>query len=399
MLSPPRIKTIRAANEIVKLRWLDFRSDEHTKGESRMISRMVSIASPINNIPGSPRRARFHHSRNIGATVAAIWFAAMLGPAAAQECKNRGDLDAIYCDQNKDLLADPPADPTKRKNPSSLLMSYTPQEDAQAYEKLWQPFVDHMSQCSGKKARFFQVHSPAATVEAIRSGRITLSTLSSGDTPFAVNIAGAVPYAIRGDAKGPTGYHLVVIVKQSSPFKSLKDLIGKRVAHAAPSSNSGNLAPRALFPAEGLVPDKDYKVLYSGKHDSSIAGVQSGDYDAAAIADDVLDRMIQRGIVKPDELRVIYRSQPFPNGSMVMTHDLTADLQQKITDCTMSFKFTPELIKAFQGADRFWPLNYQKDFALVRKVAEASGESFNRAAYDKRVAREADAAKTAGAKK
>lgn len=320
-----------------------------------------------------------------------------VGVASAQTCTNRGDLDEIYCDQNKDLLADLPIDPAKRKNPSTILMSYTPQEDAQAYERLWQPYVNHMSQCTGKKTRFFQVHAPAATVEAIRSGRITLSTLSSGDTPFAVNIAGAQPFAIRGDANGPTGYHLVVVVKKNSPFKSLKDLAGKRVAHAAPSSNSGNLAPRALFPAEGLVPDKDYKVLYSGKHDSSIAGVQSGDYDAAAIADDVLDRMMQRGIVKPDELRIIYRSKPFPNGSMVMAHDLVPELQKKLTDCTMSFKFTPDLIKAFQGADRFWPLNYQKDFELVRKVAEASGESFNRAAYDKRMAREAEAAKSQSA--
>lgn len=319
--------------------------------------------------------------------------------AGQQACAYRGDLDENYCDQNRDLVADAPTDPAKRKNPSTLLMSYTPQEDAQAYERLWQPFVEHMSTCSGKKTRFFQVHSPAATVEAMRSGRINLSTLSTGDTPFAVNIAGAVPYAIRGDAKGPTGYRLVVIVRNSSPIKTLKDLAGKRVAHAAPSSNSGNLAPRALFAAEGVVPDKDYKVLYSGKHDNSISGVQSGDYDAAAIADDVLDRMIQRGIVKPEELRVVYQSKPFPNGSMVMSHDLNADLQKKIVDCTIKFKFTPELIKAFQGANRFWPLNYQKDYELVRQVAESSGESFNRAAYDKRVAREAEAAKTQSGKK
>jgi len=350
----------------------------------------------VQNGPMRPPRTKM---LRLPALVSIALLAVSLSATAQPTCPHRGDLDVVYCDQNRNLVADAPADPAKRKNPSTLLMSYTPQEDAQAYERLWQPFVAHMSTCSGKKTRFFQVHSPAATVEAMRSGRINLSTLSTGDTPFAVNIAGAVPYAIRGDARGPTGYRLVVIVKNNSPIKNLKDLVGKRVAHAAPSSNSGNLAPRALFPAEGVVPDKDYKVLYSGKHDNSISGVQSGDYDAAAVADDVLDRMIQRGIVKLDELRVVYRSKPFPNGSMVMSHDLNADLQKKIVDCTINFKFTPELIKAFQGADRFWPLDYQKDYALVRNVAESSGESFNRAAYDKRIAREAEAAKTQSGKK
>jgi phosphonate transport system substrate-binding protein len=45
--------------------------------------------------------------------------------------------------------------------------------------------------------------------------------------------------------------------------------------------------------------------------------------------------------------------------------------------------------KAFDGADRFFPVTYEKDWAIVRQVAEAGGEKFNRAAYD----REAEKAK------
>ena len=55
------------------------------------------------------------------------------------------------------------------------------------------------------------------------------------------------------------------------------------------------MAPVALFPKEGLTPDKDYKVIFSGKHDQSVMGVNSGDYDAAAVASDVFKRMVERG--------------------------------------------------------------------------------------------------------
>ncbi len=331
--------------------------------------------------------------KNISSLVAAapvvISLLLLTGNADAQECKSRGDLDALYCDEDGNMTADAPTNPKKLKNPAALMLSYSPQEDSVVYEKLWTPFVDHMKSCTGKPVRFLPVYSSAATVEALRSGRIQLSLLSAGDTPFAVNIGGAVPIAIHGTAKdGIAAYHLIVVVKKDSPFKTLADLKGKRVAHVSPSSNSGNLAPRALFPKEGLVPDKDYKVLYSGKHDNSVSGVLSGDYDAGAVADDVLIRMLQRGVLKPDELRIIYKSQPFPAGSLAVAHDLDPQLKKKIVDCTFTFRFPTELSAAFRGPDRFVPLNYKRDYESVRQVAEASGESLNRAGFDARKARE-----------
>ncbi len=304
-------------------------------------------------------------------------------------CKHRGDLDALYCDEDGNMTADAPTESKKLKNPAALMLSYSPQEDSVVYEKLWTPYVDHLKSCVGKPVRFLPVYSSAATVEAMRSGRIQLSLLSAGDTPFAVNIGGAVPFAVHGSDKNIiAAYHLIVVVKKDGPFKTLGDLKGRRVAHVSPSSNSGNLAPRALFPKEGLLPDKDYKVLYSGKHDNSVSGVINGDYDAAAVADDVLIRMTQRGVLKPEELRIIYTSQPFPANSLALAHNLDPNLKKKIVDCTFTFRFPTELSAAFRGPDRFVPLDYKRDYASVRHVAEASGELFNRAGFDARKARE-----------
>ncbi len=316
--------------------------------------------------------------------------------AIAQDtCKSRGDLDPMYCDDNGDLVADSPKDPKKLKNPGTLVFTYTPVEDPAVYESVFRPFTDHLSKCTGKRVVFYQVQSNAAEIEAMRSGRLHVGGFSTGPTNFAVNLAGAVPFAVKGDASSFQGYQLHMIVKRDSPYNTLTDLKGKRVAHTSPSSNSGNLAPRALFPALGLVPDQDYKVLYSGKHDQSILGVGTGDYDAAPIASDVFKRMAARGQIKADDYRVIWKSDTFPTSSFAYAHDLEPKLRDTMLKCFYDYRFTPEMQKAFDGADRFYPITYQKEWALVRKVAEGSGEKFNRAAYEKETKREEEARKKA----
>ena len=262
----------------------------------------------------------------LGAAVGAVLALVAFSAQAQDACKNRGELDTPYCDEDGDLLADTPKDPKRQKNPDTLFFTNSPLEDPAVFKKLMEPFVDHLAKCTARKVRFYDVYSSAAAIEAMRSGRMHLGTMSSGDTAFAVNVAGAIPIGIRGDASGPQGYQLWVIVKAASPFQKLSDLKGKRVAHTTPSSNSGNLAPRSLFPAEGLVPDKDYKVLFSGKHENSVSGVAAGDFDAAPIAHDILVRMAERGLVKMADFRIIWKSRNFPPGGLSMAHDLAPAL-------------------------------------------------------------------------
>ena len=315
--------------------------------------------------------------------------------SSAQECKSRGDLDPMYCDENGDLVADTPKDAKKLKTPNTIVFTYTPVEDPAVYEKVFKPFTDHLAQCMTKKVVFYQVQSNAAEIEAMRSGRLHVGGFSTGPTAFAVNIAGAVPFAIKGYEKDFQGYNLIVIVKKSSPYQKLSDLKGKKLAHTSPSSNSGHMAPMALFPKEGLTPEKDYKIVFSGKHDQSVLGVNSGDYDAAAVASDVFHRMATRGQVKEDDFRVIYRSAKFPTSSFAYAHDLEPAFRDKLLKCFYDFRYTDEMKKAFDGADRFYPINFKEHWAVVRQVAEGGGEKFNSEAYAKESKREEEARKKA----
>lgn len=324
--------------------------------------------------------------------VIALLLACGMSIAQAQTCANRGELDQQYCDANKDLVADTPTEAGKLKTPSTIVFTYTPVEDPAVYENIFKPFTTHLAACTGKRVVFYQVQSNAAEIEAMRSGRLHVGGFSTGPTAFAVNIAGAVPFAVKGTEKEYQGYNLIVVVKKDSPFKTLADLKGKKVAHTAPSSNSGHMAPMALFPKQGLTPEKDYKILFSGKHDQSILGVRSGDYDAAPVASDVFHRMATRGQIKEDDFRIIWKSEKFPTSSFAYAHDLEPKFRDQMLKCFYDYRFNAEMQKAFDGADRFVPVTYQKDWAVVRQVAESGGESFNRAGYEKEAKREAEAA-------
>ena len=65
--------------------------------------------------------------RRIALATSATLLGALALPLTAQaqeNCANRGDLDAQFCDANKDLVADTPTDPKKLKNPSTIVFTW-----------------------------------------------------------------------------------------------------------------------------------------------------------------------------------------------------------------------------------------------------------------------------------
>ncbi len=309
--------------------------------------------------------------------------------AYADDCKNRGTLDEMYCDENMDLVADTPKDPAEWKDPKTLVFTYTPVEDPAVYKDAFADFQKYLEEATGKKVIYYTVQSNAAEVEAMRSGRLHIAGFSTGPTGFAVNLAGYVPIAVKGYHDGFQGYNLIVVTKNDSDIKELNDIKGKRIAHTSASSNSGNLAPRAIFPQHGIVPDEDYTVVYSGKHDQSILGVAHGDYDAAPVASDVYYRMADAGRINADDFRIVFTSPKFPTSSFGYAHNLHPDLVKKIVDAFYAYRFTPAMQETFGGADRFYPITYEKDWKVIRDIAASTGTSYNQDGLRKMAEKEA----------
>lgn len=295
---------------------------------------------------------------------------AALEPISSADCtpEERGDLDVYFCDKDGDLVADLPEDERFWLDPETLIFAYTPVEDPAIYEDMWAPFMDHLSEVTGREVQFFSVSSYTAQVEAMRAGRLHIAGISTGPTPFAVNLAGYVPIAIMGGADGQFGYTLQVYVRADSDLYELPDLKGLRVAHVTPTSNSGHQAPTALFPGEGLVPGEDYEPVFSGSHENSALGVIAGDYDAAPVASEVVNRMAERELFDRNDVRIIYETDAFPTTSFGVAHRLHPDLQEKIREAFFSYPFAGTPLGDEFEVDGFIPITYDDHWAVIRTI-------------------------------
>jgi phosphonate transport system substrate-binding protein len=278
-------------------------------------------------------------------------------------------LDARYVDADGDLVADTPA---KTIDPPTLIFAYTPGEDPAVYPRVWDGFMRHLETATGKPIRLFPAPSNTAQIEAMRSGRLHIAAFGTGAVPVAVSCAGFVPMAIMGGERGILGYEMEIITYPGSGITTPADLRGRKLAFTSPTSNSGFKAPSVLLRSEfGLEAGRDYTAVFAGRHENSVLGVAYKDYDAAAIANEVMHRMMAKGTVSKTQIVTVYTSETFPTAGFGLAHNLDPALATKIRGAFFSFPWAGSGLEqefANLGVSRFMPINYQKDWAIVRKV-------------------------------
>lgn len=279
---------------------------------------------------------------------------------------NSQHLIPKFQDANHDLLADAPKDASDYIDPYTLVFAYPPNESPMIYKEIWKDFIAYLKEVTGKDVVFFPYQSNAAEVEAMHTGLLHIAGFSTGTVPLAVNYAGFHPIVVMGDKNNSYGYKMEFITYPQSSIKSIKDLKHHTLTLTAPSSNSGyKNALNVLKNDFHLKERKDFQIRCSGNHHNSIIGVAKHQYEVAAIASSVKERMLQRGIIKKKDIKCLYQSETFPTTGYGYVYNLKPTLVGKIKKAFKTFQWTKgkkqsSLKKGFPKHDKFIEIEYKE---------------------------------------
>ncbi|MER8482001.1 phosphonate ABC transporter substrate-binding protein [Mesorhizobium sp. M1322] len=233
----------------------------------------------------------------------------------------------------------------------------------------YQCFADHIKEVLGvEKVSLFPAADYDGVIQGLLGGTLDFAELgASGYAKIYLENKDAVqPILTTVQTDGSTGYHSVMVARADSGIKTLADMKGKKLGFAAPDSTSGYLIPVTSLPKDIGMDVKSYfaSTGFGGGHEQLVLEVLKGTFDAgttwASGVGDFKDgyssgnlrKMVDKGVLKMDDLVELWQSPMIPNGPLVVRTSIDAGARQKITDFLSKLPETdPACFSAIQGGD------------------------------------------------
>lgn len=199
------------------------------------------------------------------------------------------------------------------------------QPDKEKNDATYRPLAEYLAQKLGRKVQLRTVDSWEGLAKSLANGETDIALLGPWGYVLANGNSGAQAVAtILYDGK-PT-YHALIVTRPDSGINTLQDLKGKSFAFGDKGSTSGYLIPTHQLLTMGIADPEKYfgKVVYT-KHQAIETQVTRGELDAGADYDRNRNAMIEQGLIKASESRIIWTSAPLPNDAFAVSAGLARD--------------------------------------------------------------------------
>jgi len=237
--------------------------------------------------------------------------------------------------------------------------------------EMFVPILEHVSEVSGIEIEYKIVTDYAACIQALRFGYADIARLGPFQYVQARELAGVFPVArdIKSNTREPF-YYSLILARASLDFVAgevvARDLMGKTMAFVSPTSTSGYMVPETMLRELGLTDDDFNEVYFAGSHASSIAALANGMVDLACTNEFRYLKAIDAGVITPDDVTIIMKSEPIPTDPVVLRPGLGEETVALLTAAWLTVPATA--CEPFK-LDGFAPA-IDRDYDPIRAIAD-----------------------------
>ncbi|MGH3856783.1 MAG: phosphate/phosphite/phosphonate ABC transporter substrate-binding protein [Pseudonocardiaceae bacterium] len=218
--------------------------------------------------------------------------------------------------------------------PPALVFVAVPSLQPANLQQSYEPMLKMLSKEIGREIRVQYATDYAAIITELREGKIDIAALGSLSYVLAKRQgAQFTPVAAQIKARGQRPeYRSYGIVPAGSPITTLAGFRGKRICFPDRYSTSGYLYPSVGLLDVGIQPERDITPIFAGGHDASVLAVANHQCDAGFAFDGLGEKqLIEQHQIQPSKIVTVWKSEPIPNGPIVIANGLAPQLRQRLT--------------------------------------------------------------------
>lgn len=249
----------------------------------------------------------------------------------------------------------------------------------------WQPTMDYLSKMlPGYRFEIVTVDNDDIEL-AVASGEVDFVLTNPGSYISLESRQGVYRVAtlIRSQPSGPQAQFGAVIFTRNheSKIRTLDDLVGKSFVAVHPNAFGGWQMAWREFKDRGIDPFTDFSHMeFSGFPQSRVVeDVLSGRADAGTVRTDVLERLIQQGRIRREDIRILnsvdaigfyamLSTRLYPEWPLAITRETDRNLAKQVVLALYSLKPGDSVLKAAGISGWTIPFDYTPVHDLMREL-------------------------------
>lgn len=228
---------------------------------------------------------------------------------------------------------------TTDSDPKELVIGFVPSEEAARMIRNMKPVTGFLEKELGIPIKTYRGSDYTAIIEGMKGEKVDIGIFGPFSYVLASDNAGAEPLVVPCDrnSKIPASYSSILITHKNSPIRTLEDLKSEKkkysLSFSDPASTSGHLVPRGYLHSIEINPEDHFtEILFSGSHTATILSLVNEKVDLAGCSLNVFNKMIEREMIKTENVNIIWKSNPMPVDLVTVRSGLSQKLKNKLQD-------------------------------------------------------------------